>query len=331
MRQAGRYLPEYREIRAKTDFISLCKNPKLACQVSRQPVDIVGVDAAIIFSDILIPLEPMGFKLTIEEGIGPRLPNALGDNIKTLSNLRAVDPDQSLDFVGEAISLLKAELPDEIPVIGFAGAPWTLATYAIEGKTGKTFETSKKWLFCEPEAFQELLNKLVEVVAQHLALQIRSGASVVQLFDSWAGALTPTDFQRVALPAAAKVFKRLKEICKEPYYGIYFPKGAYASVNEFPTSFENQLVDGIGIDWGTPLDQARKKLSNRFCLQGNLDPAQLFASPEVVREKTKEMLEIMRDKDGNFRNAIANLGHGVLPKTPVASVKAFVETVKSYG
>jgi len=323
MRQAGRYLPEYRAIRKTTDFLGLCQSPELAAMVTIQPVDLIGSDAAILFSDILIPFLSMGLKVTIEESVGPRILNPVLSE-KDLAALKMPRFPTDLQTTYETIERVAEVLhPRNIPVIGFAGAPWTLATYAIEGKTSKQFSVIKKIRHQNPKLLKDLLFLISEVVAQHLIYQIKAGASAVQLFDSWAGALSPNDFQEFAQEPAKRVFELIeKELGKAPAT-IYFPNGAsesYESLRGFPS-------DAVGIDWHTSLQSAKAKLPG-FTLQGNLEPMLLYAPKEVIQKSVQKMLASIQEPDGSYKHYVANLGHGILPDIPPENAKYFIDLIK---
>ncbi len=315
MRQAGRYLPEYRELRARADFLTLCKTPELAVEASLQPLRRFALDAAIVFSDILLPLEAMGCPLTFDPG--PRLATP----IRTRAQVEALGTPpmaQAVPFVGEALRLLRRELDGRTPVIGFCGAPFTLAAYAVEGEGREGFGEVKRLMFREPETLTRLLETLADAMADYLGFQIRSGAQAVQVFDSWAGILSPEDYRRFALPAAQRLIRRLD---RGDAPVIYFaPAAGHLLEDEIATG-----ADVLGVCWRTPLDQARRRTGGRVALQGNLDPQALFAPPARVRERALEVLEAAGDGPGH----IMNLGHGILPDTPIASVTALVEAVGS--
>jgi len=313
MRQAGRYLPEYRALRERVDFLTLCKTPELAAEASLQPIRRFGLDAAIVFSDIMIPLEAIGARITFDPG--PRVAEPLRTRAQ-VDGLRARPMSQVVPFVGETIARLRRELAGLVPVIGFCGAPFTLAAYLVEGKGGEGFGEVKRMMFADPDTLTRLLELLADAMAEYLSLQIRSGAQAVQIFDSWAGILSPDDYRRFALPAARRVVERT-ERADQPV--IYFaPATGHV--------LEDQLTIGadvLGLCWRTPLDQARRRTEGRVALQGNLDPHALLAPPDVVRRQTLAVLESAGDQPGH----IMNLGHGILPDTPIESVAALVETV----
>ena len=313
MRQAGRYLPEYRALRERVDFLSLCKTPALAAEASLQPIQRFGLDAAIVFSDIMIPLEALGCRVTFDPG--PRVTQPVRTRAQ-VEAMQAAPMAEMVPFVGEAIALLRRELGGRVPVIGFCGAPFTLAAYLTEGKGGEGFGEVKRMMFAEPDTLTLLLETLADAMADYLSFQIHSGAQAVQLFDSWAGILSPEDYRRFALPAARRVVERTKR-ADEPI--IYFaPDTGYVLEDELSIG-----ADVLGLCWRTPIDQARRRTSDHVALQGNLDPHALLAPPEVVRERALAVLEAAADLPGH----IMNLGHGILPQTPIESVTALVQAV----
>jgi uroporphyrinogen decarboxylase len=323
MRQAGRFLPSYRKIRSGYTFLEMCANPEVAAKVSMLPVDELGVDAAIIFSDILVVLPPMGFELTLNEGVGPRILNTFDspDTLKTIKEYSLVD---ELNHVYSSIEILRSKLPSNLDLIGFAGAPWTLATYLIEGKTGKNFAKTKKLMREHPEAVHQLLTHLSKIVAEHLSYQINAGACVVQLFDSWAGALSPEDFKLFALPYAKLVFDELKNKNKKDFRSIYFPNGASESLHEI-----SELdVDCISVDWKIDISKAKDRVNPKYAIQGNFDPTLLYSDPSTIKEQTTKMLGKMRLENGKFKNYSVNLGHGILPDIPVEGARTFIDVVQ---
>jgi uroporphyrinogen decarboxylase len=319
MRQAGRYLPEYRAVRARADFLTMVRTPELAVEVTLQPVDILGVDAAIIFSDILVVPQAMGMTLTVEEETGPRFHDPL-HSPRDLDRLREVNPGQDLRYVLDALRLARSSLGGRVPLIGFAGAPWTLMSYMVEGSGTKAFTKAKRFLVEQPRSAHALLERLATIVGQFLAAQVAAGAQAVQLFDSWAAALGPRDFREFALPYLAESV-RLAKVAGAPV--IAFAPGAGWALEEIA---DVTGADVIGVDWQTDAAEARRRLAGRpVALQGNLDPTWLYAEPSVIRDRTHAML----DAFGGVGH-VANLGHGILPDVPVASAKAFVEAVKEW-
>jgi uroporphyrinogen decarboxylase len=319
MRQAGRYLPQYRKVRERADFLTMCGTPELAVEVTLQPVDLLGVDAAIIFSDILVVPQAMGMALSVDEGVGPRFHEPLR-TAADLKRLRDVIPEEGLGYVLEAIRLARRELDGRVPLIGFAGAPWTLASYMIEGAGSKNFATAKRFLVEQPQQAHALLARLAASVGAFLKAQVAAGAQVVQLFDSWAAALGPEDFRTFALPYLAEAV-RIAKSARVPV--IAFAPGAGWALEEIARATG---ADVIGVDWQTEAAAANRRLAPfPVALQGNLDPCWLYASPAAIRERTHAML-------GAFggRGHIANLGHGILPDVPVAHAQAFIDAVKEW-
>ncbi len=314
MRQAGRYLPEYMAVREEAgDFLSLCKDPQKAAEVTLQPVDIIGVDAAILFSDILvIPLE-MGMDLTFEKGEGP----VFGDPIRTKEDLARLQPDahERLTYVYDAIRIIRDRLADDKALIGFTGAPWTLITYMIEGRGTKTYNIVKKLIYTQPELVHALLREVTDVVKLYLEKQIEAGVDVVQIFDSWAAALEKPKYFEFSWNYMKEVASYIKG--KYPHIPIImFPKGIGAYLDDIDGDF-----DVFGVDWGTPMALAKEKLGDRYVLQGNMEPCRLYS-----KEATKECVESLYETMQN-RGHIFNLGHGILPDVPVENAKYFVSLV----
>lgn len=317
MRQAGRYLPEYRAIRATTNFLGLCRTPDLAAEVTIQPVDIVGVDAAIIFSDILVIPEAMGMHLVVEEGKGgPQFPEPLcsSDDISKLD--RGITG--KLQYVFDAISETKRRLNGRVPVIGFAGAPQTLAAYMLEGHGSKTFNTFKQFIFSEPKAAHQLLEALAEELVSYMIGQAEAGANMLQLFDTWAGLLPEEVYREFGQRHAFTVLQEVRRALPDVPV-LYFPKGIRSY-----DGFAESGASGFGIDWGTDLKRAVQEIPKEFALQGNLDPAILLTNPEIIRQQTLAMLANVPAG----RPYVANLGHGIDKNTPVDHARAFIETVQ---
>jgi uroporphyrinogen decarboxylase len=314
MRQAGRYLPEYRALREHVSFLELCRTPALAVEASLQPVRRFPLDAAILFSDILVPLEAAGVAMSFDPA--PRILAPIRSRAD-VDRLHFPPMAEAASYVGRALAMLKRELGGRIPVLGFAGAPWTLATYLVERRGGEGAPAAKALLHQDPEAFARLLDKLTDLVADHLAFQIRCGADAVQIFDSWAGVLGPDDYRRIAGPALRRIVARLPE-SRGPV--IYFAPGASHLLEDAASVG----ADVVGVCWRTPLDQARRRAPG-VALQGNLDPHALLAPPAQVRARALEVLEA-----GRGPGHVMNLGHGILPDTPIASVEALIETVDSF-
>jgi uroporphyrinogen decarboxylase len=316
MRQAGRYLPEYKAIRKKYDFLTMCKTPELAAEVTIQPVEIIGVDAAIIFSDILVIPEAMGMKLEIEEGKGPVFENPLRSKTD-LSSLKKIDPYKDLKFLMDALSLTKKELNSRVPLIGFSGSPWTLLTYMVEGKGSKNFSEIKRLIYNEPELAHCALDILAESVSCYLSAQLESGADAVQIFDTWGGILSQDDFEQFSLMYISKIIDQLQRK-DEPV--IVFAKGVHHRLRKIVKSG----ADVIGVDWTMNLGRIREKTGNKVALQGNLDPAVLYAGKEKIKQEALKVLDSFGDGPGH----IFNLGHGILPDVDPENVKYLVKVVK---
>ncbi|MBA3334649.1 MAG: uroporphyrinogen decarboxylase [Pyrinomonadaceae bacterium] len=315
MRQAGRYLPEYRAIRAKTDFLGLCKTPELASEVTVQPIDIIGVDAAILFSDILVIPEAMGMRLEVIESKGPIFDTPLR-SLEQIRNLKTEGVTERLNYVIEAIKMTKEKLANRVPLIGFSGAPWTLACYMVEGKGSKSFDVIKSFVYNEPEAAHELLQKLADSVVDYLNAKIRAGCDAVQIFDTWAGILSPWDCEEFSLRYIRYICERL-ETNGSPV--IVFAKGV-----DSMQKLTELKCDVLGIDWTKDIGEIRALVKDEKAIQGNLDPCVLFAPKEKIKIETEKILS----RFGHGAGHIFNLGHGILPKTPVENARYFVNCVK---
>ncbi len=314
MRQAGRYMPAYRAVRERFGLLEICKQPELAADVTLQPVRAFGVDAAILFADILLPLEPMGAPFEFAAGEGPVMKAPI-QGAADVERLRVIDPEESLPHVLQAVRLVRAELEGKTPLIGFAGAPFTLASYLVEGGKSSTFERTKKLMYAEPRTFASLLEKLAEVVRRYLRAQIAAGAQAVQLFDSWVGALSPCDYQEHVQPHVRGI---LSDLSTTGVPVIHFGTGT-ATLLELMRDAGGSV---IGIDWRVPLDQAFSRLPG-VALQGNLDPLLLQAPRPVLERGVDRVLEQAGGRAGH----VFNLGHGILPATPPDAVKLVVERV----
>jgi len=283
MRQAGRYLSEYRAVRKQAgDFLSLCYNPELAAEVSIQPLELVGVDAVIMFSDILTPLVGMGLDLNFDQG--PKFSNPIATE-RDIQNLKLPDPDESTPYVGQVLRLLRKEVGDRAPVIGFAGAPFTLACYAVEGGASKLFQKIKALFFNEPKLAHQLMEKLTTMTISYLNYQIENGAQMVQLFDTWAGIFSPDDYRTFVFPYVQKIFAGLDKQGEVPR--VYYINGGHHLLPFMADSG----ADVVGLDWMTDLGETKKLIGHKVALQGNLDPNILLCSPEVIRQKVKEILK----------------------------------------
>jgi uroporphyrinogen decarboxylase len=314
MRQAGRYLPEYQEVRAGHSILEVCKTPDLAVEVTLQPVRRFAVDAAIIFADILLPLEPMGLSLEFAAGEGPVIANPLR-SAADIAALKTITPDD-LGFVLESIGQARSALAGQVPLIGFAGAPFTLASYAIEGGGSRNYIETKRLMYGDPEAWHDLMGRLADAVSAFLVAQVAAGAQAVQLFDSWVGALSPDDYAEYAYPYTQRIFAALAD---SGVPRIHFGTGA----NTLLPLMANAGCDVIGLDWRIPLDDGWATAGPDLAVQGNLDPVVLFA-PE--HEIERRVLDVVKRADGRPGH-IFNLGHGILPQTPPEAVKFVTDLV----
>lgn len=317
MRQAGRILPEYRAVRQKAgSFIALATTPEMAAEVTLQPVDILGVDAAIIFSDILVIPEAMGLPYEMAEAKGPIFPKVIRSK-KDIDDLKISDAETDLAYVLDAIDIVKKELAGSVPLIGFAGAPFTIFCYMVEGKGSKTFSVAKKMLYTQPHLAKILLQKITDSTIDYLKAQVRHGANLIQIFDSWAGILSPEQYKTFSLPYISQICNAINQ--EVPV--TVFAKGAYFARKEM----EKLNCQVVGLDWNMSIKESRKMLPTKT-LQGNLDPCVLYGSLKDIEKETKKMLKAF----GSQRH-IANLGHGVYPDTDPEKVKCFIETVKNYA
>jgi len=311
MRQAGRYLPEYRELRAKHPFLDVCKTPDLALEVSLQPFRRLGVDAIIVFSDILIPAEAMGVPLELGDA-GPQLLQPVR-SAQAVQRLRLFDPEKETGFLMDALRLLVRTVGPEIPVLGFAGAPWTMACYMVEGRTKEGFATVKTFLASEPATFRELLHRIALATIGYLKAQIAAGAAAVQIFDTWCGELALPQYEAFALPAVQEIITALGGTVPV----IFYTKASHHLLSAVAKSG----ADVLSLDWRVDLGKLRAQLGPGIALQGNLDPAVLFSTPENIRAATQQILQQL----GGVGH-ILNLGHGILPTTPVENAQAFIAT-----
>ena len=318
MRQAGRYMKEYRALRKKYSFLEMCKNPQLAAEVTLQPIHQIRVDAAIIFADILLPLEPMGIELEFAKDEGPVFHHPIRE-MKQIEKLRIIDPEGDLPFLMEAIRLVRKELDGKIPLLGFSGAPFTLASYIIEGGHSKNYILTKGMMHQNPQAWDRLMEKLSEVLIRYLNAQIRSGVQAVQLFDSWVGCLSPTDYERYVLPHSKRVIDGVDRTVPLIHFGT--------TTSTLLEGMKKAGGDVIGVDWRVDLGEAWSRIGYDVAIQGNLDPVVLLSSIDVIKEEAKRIL----DRAGNRPGHIFNLGHGILPDTPVENVVALVDMVHEYS
>jgi uroporphyrinogen decarboxylase len=314
MRQAGRYMAEYRALRAKHSILELCKTPELAAQVTLQPIDRFPLDAAIIFADILLPLEPMGLRLEFAEGEGPVIHNPVRDHA-AVERLNVIDGGE-LDYVAEAVRQARRALNGRVPLIGFAGAPFTLASYAIEGGSSRNYLLTKQLMYCEPKAWHQLMDKFARVITGYLRRQIRAGAQAIQLFDSWVGCLSAGDYVEYVLPHVQLIFEGLK---REAVPMIHFGTGTSAILRQM----REAGGDVIGVDWRIHLDEAWTTVGHDVAVQGNLDPLTLFAPLHEIERRVSDILRRAGGRPGH----IFNLGHGILPTTPLEHVAATIDMV----
>ena len=314
MRQAGRYLPEYMALREKYGFFERCQTPELACEITLQPIDIIGVDAAILFSDILVVPQAMGLEVQLIESKGPFLPEPVKSS-HDLKRISIPDVHDKLNYVFEAIKLIRRELNGRVPLIGFAGAPWTILCYMVQGKGSKTFDEAKAFCYTQPETAHRLLRMITDTTIAYLKAQIKAGADVVQIFDSWGGLLGPEDFENISL----KYIREIVAAVGDEAPVIVFAKGAWHSLHSMAATGSAAL----GIDWCITPQMARELAGQDVVLQGNFDPAKLLSPMPVIKKEVKKML-----MDFGGQRHIANLGHGILPNVPVDHARAFVDTVK---
>jgi uroporphyrinogen decarboxylase len=311
MRQAGRYLPEYREIRKKHTFLEMCKTPEVAAEVTIQPIRRFQIDAAIIFADILLPLEPMGIGLEFAKGEGPVIHNPVR-TLADVDKLKPIDAAVQIEYLMKAIKIALKELDAHVPLIGFTGAPFTLASYIIEGGGSRNYEHAKAMMFSEPKAWHKLMAHLSAVIINYLNAQIDTGVQAVQIFDSWVGALGPSDYREFVLPHQKNVIAGIKKTVPI----IHFAHGA----SHLLEMVAEAGGDVIGLDWRCDLDSAWKRVGLDKAVQGNLDPVALFGSKEFIRKRTKEIIDRAEGRSGH----IMNLGHGILQQTPLDHAEEFI-------
>ena len=316
MRQAGRYLPDFMKLKKKYDFFTRCQTPELATEITLMPIDQIGVDAAILFSDILVVLQAMNIPVEMRDGVGPFLPTP----IRTSADLDQVivpDIEESLGYVLDAVKMTQAELNGRVPLIGFGGSPWTLLCYAVQGQGSKTFDIAKEFCFKEEVLAHQLLQKITDTSIAYLRAKVAAGADAIQLFDSWGGLLSPEDYQKFSWPYLQQIVDTLKDITPV----IVFGKGCWFALPEIAKSGASAL----GVDWTCSARNARYLSGGQITLQGNYDPARLFSPISQIKKDVKQMI----DAFGKDRY-IVNLGHGILPNIPVDHAKAFVDAVKEY-
>jgi uroporphyrinogen decarboxylase len=314
MRQAGRYMAEYRALREKHTLLDICKTPELSLTVTLQPLRF-GVDAAILFADILLPLEPMGAPFEFAKGEGPVIHEPIRD-AKAIARLRVIEPAEGLGYVLDSLRLIRKELDGKTPLIGFAGAPFTLASYLVEGGKSSHFEKTKRLMYSEPAAWNELMGKLAEVVRRYLRAQVDAGAQAVQLFDSWVGQLSPDDYRQYVMPHVEHVLRDVEKL-NVPVIHFGTDTGSLLALQREAGGTV------LGVDWRTPLDEGWDKVGPGVAVQGNLDPTVLFAPWPIVEQAAERVLQRARGRQGH----IFNLGHGILPETPVDNVARLVDFV----
>ncbi|MBI5016455.1 MAG: uroporphyrinogen decarboxylase [Deltaproteobacteria bacterium] len=316
MRQAGRYLEEYRAVRAKHSFLDVCHVPEVACEVTLQPIERLGVDAAILFSDIMIPLEGMGCRIDFAPG------PVFAEPVRTaadVAKLRVCEPEQDVPFVMDAVKLIRRELAGKVPLIGFSGAPFTLVSYMVEGRGSRDFPHLKRMMYAAPEVYASLMDKVSQTVVRYLNAQVAAGAQVLQLFDTWGGILSPADYAEYVLPYTRRVIEGLDRSVPV----IHFVKGS----GGFLDLVMQAGGDVLGIDWHIDLAEAVRRVDGRFSVQGNMDPTVLFGPETFVRERAADVVR----KGRAARGHVFNLGHGILPDTPVENAVALVEAVHEAG
>ncbi|MEM8509973.1 MAG: uroporphyrinogen decarboxylase [Bacteroidota bacterium] len=316
MRQAGRYLPEFRALREKYDFFTRCRTPELASEITVQPIRRFGMDAAILFSDILVIPQAMNIEVQMKPDFGPYLPHPIRSR-KDLDAVIVPNASEALGYVMEAIRMTKEKLDASIPLIGFAGSPWTILCYCVQGQGSKSFDLARGFCFTQPEAAHELLQKITDTTIAYLKEKVKAGCNVIQLFDSWGGMLSPKDYKEFSLPYLEQITAALKEIAPV----ILFGKGCWFALGEMAKTGASAL----GVDWTCAPEHARYLSGNQITLQGNFDPARLLSPPSEI----KKMVHQMIDAFGKDRY-IVNLGHGILPNIPVPNAAAFIEAVKEY-
>ena len=316
MRQAGRYLPDFIKLKEKYDFFTRCQTPELSTEITLMPIDQIGVDAAIIFSDILVVLQAMNIEVQMREGIGPYIPHPITSR-SALDQVVLPDVEEHLGYVFEAVRMTKSALNDRVPLIGFAGAPWTLLCYAVQGQGSKNFDRAKAFCFKEPQMAKELLQRITTTTIAYLREKVKAGADVIQLFDSWGGLLSPSDYQELSWPYLQQIVDALSGSVPV----IVFGKGCWFALQEMSKSGASAL----GIDWTCTARNARYLSGGQITLQGNFDPSRLYSSTQEIKTQVKQMInEFGKDR------YIVNLGHGILPDIPVDHAKAFVDAVKEY-
>lgn len=317
MRQAGRYLPEFMELRKKYDFFTRCQTPELASEITVQPIRRYGMDAAILFSDILVIPQAMDIEVEMKPNFGPYLPNPIRSK-EDLQNVIVPNIEDTLGYVMDAIKMTKEKLNDEIPLIGFAGSPWTILCYCVEGQGSKSFDKARGFCFTQPEAAHALLQKITDTTIAYLKAKVEAGVNAVQVFDSWGGMLSPKDYQEFSW----KYIQQIVDALKDEAPVIVFGKGCWFALGEMAESG----ASAVGVDWTCSAQNARYLTKGKVTLQGNFDPARLLSPPETIKKMVTQMIrEFGKDK------YVVNLGHGILPNVPVENAKAFIDAVKEYS
>ncbi|WP_299258908.1 uroporphyrinogen decarboxylase [uncultured Aquimarina sp.] len=316
MRQAGRYLPEFMALKKKYDFFTRCRTPELASEITVQPIDIIGPDAAILFSDILVIPQAMNIEVEMKDGIGPWLPKPIRSQAD-VDQVIVPDIDEELGYVMDAIKMTKEKLDNRVPLIGFAGSPWTILCYAVQGQGSKNFDKAKEFCFTQPQAAHQLLQKITDTTIAYLKKKVATGVNAVQVFDSWGGMLSPVDYQEFSW----KYIQQIVDALKDETEVIVFGKGCWFALNEMA----NSGAAALGVDWTCSARNARYLTGGNITLQGNFDPSRLLSPPSEIKKMVKQMI----DEFGKDRY-IANLGHGILPNIPVENARAFVDAVKEY-
>ncbi|WP_435624166.1 uroporphyrinogen decarboxylase [Flagellimonas sp.] len=316
MRQAGRYLPEFMALKEKYDFFTRCQTPELASEITVQPIRRYGMDAAILFSDILVIPQAMNIEVEMKPNFGPYLPNPIR-NVSDLDRVVVPEVESSLGYVLDAIKMTKEKLEDEIPLIGFAGSPWTILCYCVEGQGSKSFDKARGFCFTQPEAAHALLQKITDTTIAYLKAKVKAGVNAVQVFDSWGGMLSPVDYQEFSW----KYIQQIVDALKDETPVIVFGKGCWFALKEMASSG----ASAVGVDWTCSVMNARYLTGGKITLQGNFDPARLLSPPETIKKMVTQMInEFGKDK------YIVNLGHGILPNIPLENAQAFIEAVKEY-
>lgn len=316
MRQAGRYLPEFMELKKKYDFFTRCQTPELASEITVQPIRRYGMDAAILFSDILVIPQAMDIEVQMKPNFGPYLPNPIRSQAD-LDKVIVPDIQDTLGYVMEAISMTKEKLEDEVPLIGFAGSPWTILCYCVEGQGSKSFDKARGFCFTKPKAAHELLQKITDTTIAYLKAKVKAGVNAVQVFDSWGGMLSPKDYQEFSW----KYIQQIVDALKDEAPVIVFGKGCWFALKEMA----NSGASAVGVDWTCSAQNARYLTGGNITLQGNFDPARLLSPPATIKEMVTQMI-----RDFGKDKYIVNLGHGILPHIPVENAKAFIDAVKEY-